>query len=40
MVLLVISGCHDVPGQYRHDKNHHGQQDQQSSEPESLQNQK
>ena len=28
MALLVIYGCDNVPGQYRHNKNHHDQQDQ------------
>jgi len=28
MALLIIYGCDNVPGQYRHDKNHHEQQDQ------------
>ncbi|NOR79940.1 MAG: hypothetical protein GQ529_03775 [Methyloprofundus sp.] len=40
MALLIICGCDNVPGQYRHDKNHHQQQDQKSSELDRLQRQK
>ena len=28
MLLIVLSGCDDVPGQYRHDQTHHKQQEQ------------
>ena len=32
VALVMISGCDDVPGQYRHNKNHHDQQEQKNSQ--------